>query len=104
MTKTIKAYVELADLTAIHLECEHCHSSLTIPLRRIDRGIPAMCPNCKEDWGKREINMGLGADPIPQRYLRDMGAALKNILDMASTSTGVKISFEVSDLASSEKD
>jgi hypothetical protein len=69
MTKTIKTYVELADLTGVHLECEHCHSSLTIPFQRLDRGIPAKCPNCNEDWGKRENYMSRNDDPIPQNHL-----------------------------------
>jgi hypothetical protein len=102
MTKTIRTYVELTDLTGVHLECEHCHSSLTIPFQRLDRGIPKMCPNCNEDWGKREGRRD--DEPIPNRYVRELGAVLKNLVQEASTSTGVKISFEVSDLVFGEKE
>ena len=104
MTKTVKTYVELADLAGVHLECDRCHSSLTIPLQRLDRGVPTTCPSCSEDWGKRESGIGQNVEHTPQRYLLDLGIALKEILHAASTSKGLKISFEVSDLVSSEKD
>jgi hypothetical protein len=100
VTKTVKTYVNAADLTAVHLECEHCRSSLTVPFQRLDRALPENCPNCNEDWGKR-----LNAEFIPQRYLRDLGTALQKILDAESTvQPKVKISFEVLDLVCDETD
>jgi hypothetical protein len=104
MTKTVKTYVELADMTGVHLECQRCHASLTIPFQRLDREITATCPSCSQDWGKRESGIGQSVEHTPQRYLRALGVALKEVLHATSTSNGVKINFEVSDLASSEKD
>jgi hypothetical protein len=101
MTKTVKTYVELADLTGVHLECVHCHSSLTIPFQRLDRGVPAKCPNCNEDWGDHRNFTGRGDEPIPQGDLREVGTLLKRI--QQTSITGVKISFEVSGLASNEQ-
>jgi hypothetical protein len=102
MTKTVRTYVELSDLTGLHLECEHCHSSLTIPFQRLDRGVPIKCPNCNEDWGDHRNYTGLGDDPVPQGHLRQIGILLKRVLE--TTPKGVKISFEVSGLASDAKD
>jgi len=101
MTKTVKTYVELSDLTGVHLECIHCHSSLTVPFQRIDRGVPAKCPNCNEDWGDHRNYTGRGDKPAPQGDLGEFGLLLRKIQQAASP--GVKISFEVSGLASDER-
>jgi len=50
VTSYTKNYIELRDLLGLHFACKHCDSTLTIPIARIDRGIPSECPNCNETW------------------------------------------------------
>jgi transposase-like protein len=48
-TKTMKL-VEPSDLVAIHLECKHCGSTLSVVLDKSVSRLPDKCPNCHETW------------------------------------------------------
>lgn len=64
MTKIVKHFIDVDDLTAIALECLNCRATLTIPLAAEAVSIPELCPSCKAHWYMRVTNGRNVADVI----------------------------------------
>jgi hypothetical protein len=92
MTSKTQTFIDLDDITGLHVECLNCHAALTIPLSSVDREPPRQCPNCKQRWGTAEI-----VQPT-QGFLRAFTQTLAALEQetAASNNVGFSLTLEIS--------
>jgi NAD-dependent SIR2 family protein deacetylase len=75
MTIQKRTLISLKNVIGVEYECNHCHARFAVPIDRMDR--PAMtCPNCREPWFNRDINVLVGAasQDIVQYFAQNLKA------------------------------
>jgi hypothetical protein len=50
MTITKRYLAELADFHGLHVACEHCKITMTLPFTSERETVPYKCPVCNETW------------------------------------------------------
>lgn len=51
MTSQTKCFIEMSDVIALHVECNHCHTSLSLSLQEgVKEGVIKKCPSCGMEW------------------------------------------------------
>jgi hypothetical protein len=67
-----RVVIDLSDVIAVELECQHCHTTFSVPVKEWKPG-EAKCSNCSEDlWGQQA-----GGEV---QDLRNFASALKALL------------------------
>jgi uncharacterized metal-binding protein YceD (DUF177 family) len=83
----------------LHMECAKCHAALTIPLNKLDRDAPELCPNCGERWGTKTD------DKQPKEYIAEFALSLRSLQrEMGQPSRGFALTFELVAPSSSGQD
>lgn len=53
MTREIRTYLEIADILGLDLECQQCHTHITVSISEAAQ-LPTHCPNCRRLMLDRE--------------------------------------------------
>lgn len=48
MTIEKKVWISPNDIVSVGWECPHCTMLYSVPVGKLDRSLPEMCPNCQE--------------------------------------------------------
>lgn len=86
MTSQTKQFIDISDLLAFRLECNHCGANLIVSLRK-SHGLPLTCVNCQGDWFSDPDSLARSAIGEFAR----MVTKLNGLLDKQ----GVKFSIEI---------